>query len=184
METEMTQLGAVSGSQSIDISSNVFTTSISNEDTESYAMVLDDLVLKSGANAILRGVSMAVRTGRFLGVLGESGAGKTTLLRFMARKLDEKYLVIEGRGVLPDEIWYIAQEDVLYEYDTPRRAVTFLHQMLYNSTTDEADIKANEYLSKVRFPESLFDKHIGSQDDGGLSVGARRLLNVALALCS
>ena len=39
-----------------------------------YAMVLDDLVLKSGQNPIVRGVSIAVPTGRFVGVLGESGA--------------------------------------------------------------------------------------------------------------
>ena len=163
------------------------TTSIeleANVEESTYAMVLDELVLKSGQSPILRGVSIAVPTGRFLGVLGESGAGKTTLLRFIARKLDETVLTIEGRGVLPDEIWYIAQEDVLYEYDTPRRAVTFLHQMLYNSSGEEANAKAEEFLRRVRFPMELVDQHIGSLDGGGLSVGTRRLLNVALALCS
>ena len=147
-------------------------------------MVLDNLVLKSGRNPILRGVSLAIPTGRFVGVLGESGAGKTTLLRFIARKLDETVLTIEGKGKLPDEIWYIAQEDVLYEFDTPRRAVAFLHQMLYDSSNAVASEKALEFLARVRFPSDLVDRAIGSLDGGGLSVGMRRLLNVALALCS
>ena len=155
-----------------------------------YAMVLEDLVLASGSNKILRGVDMAVPSAQLFGILGESGAGKTTLLRLVARKLNESVLTITGAGFLPTEIWYIAQEDVLYEYDTPRRCVAFLHKMLYGSGSHipgeenvDADLVAEELLDLVRFPMDVIDRPIGTTDDG-LSVGARRLLNVAMAICA
>ena len=152
-------------------------------DPTDYAMVLEDLQLLSGDNPILRSVSVAVPKRQFLGILGESGAGKTTLLRLIARKLDESVLTINGTGRFPTEIWFIAQEDVLYEYDTPLRVVTFLHELLYGQGAAAAEEKALELLEKVRFPRDLVHQTIGSPDHG-LSVGSRRLLNVALALCA
>ncbi len=148
-----------------------------------YQMVLKDLHLMNGSNSILKGVTFAVENGKLLGILGESGAGKTTLLRLLARKLNETVLNITGQGLLPKEIWFIAQEDVLYEFDTPRRVVAFLHQLLYAEGLEKANEVAGELLKKVHFPTSLADRQIGTMDHG-LSVGARRLLNVALALCS
>lgn len=46
----------------------------------------------TGGTAVVRDVSVAVRTGEFLGVLGPNGAGKSTLLRLMAG------LVVPTRG--------------------------------------------------------------------------------------
>ena len=131
---------------------------------QDFAMVLRNLQLISGSNAILRSVSMAVPKKRLLGILGESGAGKTTLLRLIARKLNEDVLTIKGEGRLPEEIWFIAQEDVLYEYDTPMRVMTFLHQMKYGEGMEAAEKQAHILLDTVRFPANLKTSIIGTPD--------------------
>ncbi len=45
------------------------------------AIELDDVSLTLGARRVLGGVSFAIASGRFVGVLGANGAGKTTLMR-------------------------------------------------------------------------------------------------------
>ncbi len=45
------------------------------------AVGLDGLTVGIGARTILRGVTLAIRSGEFVGVLGPNGAGKTTLFR-------------------------------------------------------------------------------------------------------
>jgi hypothetical protein len=54
----------------------------------------------------------------------------------------------------PRRIWFIAQENILYDYDTPMDVVTFLHQTLYGSTTAEAEKTALELLERIHFPKS------------------------------
>ena len=47
-------------------------------------LVVDDLALRYGDNAILKGVSVTVPPGTVVALLGPSGSGKTTLLRAVA----------------------------------------------------------------------------------------------------
>lgn len=51
---------------------------------------------------IIRGVSLTVRAGEILGILGESGAGKSTILRAVEGILPEEFL-LEGRIFLKSE---------------------------------------------------------------------------------
>ena len=47
-------------------------------------LAVQDLHLSYGDNAILKGVSMALKQGEVVSLLGPSGSGKTTLLRAVA----------------------------------------------------------------------------------------------------
>jgi putative spermidine/putrescine transport system ATP-binding protein len=51
---------------------------------ESVALRIRSLRKSFGANEVLRGIDLDVRTGEFLTLLGPSGSGKTTLLRIIA----------------------------------------------------------------------------------------------------
>jgi glutamate transport system ATP-binding protein len=59
---------------------------------------VDDLVLRRGARTVLDGLSLPVRRGEIVAVMGASGSGKTTLLRMIAglEPFDRGSVVVDG----------------------------------------------------------------------------------------
>jgi len=64
-------------------------------------LVLDHLSRRFGAKAAVAGVSLEVRRGGFVGIVGPSGAGRTTLLRLINRLIEPSAgrIVFDGRDV-------------------------------------------------------------------------------------
>ncbi|GAA4161193.1 methionine ABC transporter ATP-binding protein [Shinella granuli] len=62
---------------------------------------LADVRRRFGATAALDGVSLTVRRGEFLGIIGRSGAGKSTLIRCLngLERPDSGSIAIEGREI-------------------------------------------------------------------------------------
>jgi D-methionine transport system ATP-binding protein len=62
---------------------------------------LRDVKRKFGATAALDGVSLTVKKGEILGIIGRSGAGKSTLIRCLngLERADSGEIVIEGRNI-------------------------------------------------------------------------------------
>lgn len=57
-------------------------------------MAVTDLGLDIAGKTILDGITLNVRTGEFLSLLGESGAGKSTLLKIIAG------ITVQSRGTV------------------------------------------------------------------------------------
>ncbi|MDW6024411.1 methionine ABC transporter ATP-binding protein [Mesorhizobium sp. BAC0120] len=64
-------------------------------------MRLVDLKRRFGATAALDGVSLTVRKGEILGIIGRSGAGKSTLIRCLngLERPDSGQVIVEGRDI-------------------------------------------------------------------------------------
>src|SRR5215813_3946025 len=64
-------------------------------------LVLENLSRQFGTKAAVAGVSLEIRRGGFVGIVGPSGAGKTTLLRLINRLIEPSAgrIVFDGRDV-------------------------------------------------------------------------------------
>jgi iron complex transport system ATP-binding protein len=64
-------------------------------------LIVDGLQFSYGASPVLRGVSLSIQPGAFVGILGPNGSGKTTLLRLLAGSLAPRSgsVTLDGRPV-------------------------------------------------------------------------------------
>ena len=116
------------------------------------------------------GISLALRTGEVLSILGPSGAGKTTLLRLIAgfERLDGGEISIQGRVVSgtsqhvpPDRrnVGMVFQEYALFPHKTVAENVTFGLHKLGASERDERLAEVIELVKlgglEGRYPHEL-----------------------------
>jgi ABC-2 type transport system ATP-binding protein len=98
------------------------------------AVIIDRAMKRFGDDVALRDVSIAVRQGTILGIIGPSGAGKTTLVRLMTGALapTEGTLQVMGEDPLHfrrqtrERIGYMPQSFALYPDLTTRENVDFV----------------------------------------------------------
>jgi ABC-2 type transport system ATP-binding protein len=98
------------------------------------AVIIDGATKKFGDDVALRDVSIAVREGAILGIIGPSGAGKTTLVRLMTGALAPTSGTIRVMGEDPldfrrqtrERIGYMPQSFALYPDLTTRENVDFV----------------------------------------------------------
>lgn len=138
---------------------------------------IEDLRKSYGPVTALAGVSISVRAGEVVGLLGVNGAGKTTLLECLSglREPDAGGVEVGGvdvrkkPGALRSKIGVVLPHLSLPEQITPREAVRLF-------ATWRAD---------PRKPEAVLDTFgigpLADQRVRGLSQGQRQRLNLALA---
>ncbi|MFP4636374.1 MAG: metal ABC transporter ATP-binding protein [Nitriliruptoraceae bacterium] len=84
-------------------------------DTATPAIRLADVAAGYGGDTVLRGLSLEVPRGAFVGVVGPSGSGKTTLLRLLTGRAEHHRGSIEvlgaslRRGAPPAGVGYVPQ---------------------------------------------------------------------------
>ncbi len=122
-------------------------------------VVLDHVVKRFGRKTALNDLSLQVRDGEYLVVLGPSGAGKTTMLRTIAGLVgpDRGRVLIGGRdvnGLPPDErgVAYMPQTYALFQRMTVWENAAF-SPTVKGWPEDERDVLAREMLSMVRLIE-------------------------------
>jgi ABC-2 type transport system ATP-binding protein len=98
------------------------------------AVIIDRAMKRFGDDIALRDVSLAVREGTILGIIGPSGAGKTTLVRLMTGALTPTEGTLQVMGEDPlhfrrrtrERIGYMPQSFALYPDLTTRENVDFV----------------------------------------------------------
>src|ERR1700730_17842216 len=135
----------------------------------------------NGARPILDGISLAIRRGENIVLLGKSGAGKTSLLKLMPTSGE---VLVEGRTTaawdvirLRRGIGYVIQDVGLFPHFDVARNVTLVPN-LENWPKDRRERRYVEVMQLVGLDPSEFAHRLPHQ----LSGGQRQRVGVARAL--
>ena len=151
-------------------------------------IVLDDVRFSYSDKEILHGVSMTVRKGDFIALVGPSGSGKSTIARLIASLWDTGSGTITIGGVdireIPlDEynkrIAYVSQDNFLFDL-TVRENIRLGNQNASDSEVEEAAKKCgcHEFIMGL---ENGYDTVVGTSG-GHLSGGERQRIAIARAM--
>ncbi|RVJ49364.1 methionine ABC transporter ATP-binding protein [Sinorhizobium meliloti] len=150
---------------------------------------LFDVRRRFGTTAALDGISLSVRKGEVLGIIGRSGAGKSTLIRCLngLERADSGTILIEGRdivGLTESELQPLRR----------RIGMIFQHFNLLSAKTVEANVALPLKIEGVSKAERLARAHelldlVGLSDKakafpGSLSGGQKQRVGIARALAA
>lgn len=126
---------------------------------------IENLKKSHGSTEVLKGISLTVRKGEILALLGVNGAGKTTTLECVEglRAYDSGTVAVKGK------IGIQLQSSALQGYIKPMEAVKLCAK--WNKTQPDS-----EMLKSLKIPE------ISQKRYKDLSTGQKRRLHLALAL--
>ena len=147
-----------------------------------------EVTFKYDSAPVLKSVSLHVRAGEIIAIVGMSGAGKTSLVNLLPRFYDveEGQLLIDGFDIrkvtlksLREQIGLVTQQTILFN-DTVRNNIAYGSLLRSDQEIIEAAKAANAHGFIQRFPQG-YDTVIG---EGGvkLSGGERQRISIARAI--
>src|SRR6266576_6933054 len=144
--------------------------------SNSGAVVADNLVKQFGRFAALRGISAEFSTGKLYVIVGDNGAGKTTLLRTiagLAHPTRGTISVLGGRNLkmVRAQIGYMAHPSLLYDEMSAMENLRY-----FAGLYGVEDARCRDVIATVKLDPDL-DRPVGQY-----SQGMRQRLSLARAL--
>jgi len=147
-----------------------------------------EVTFKYDSAPVLKAISLHVRAGEIIAIVGMSGAGKTSLVNLLPRFYDveEGRILIDGFDIrkvnlksLREQIGLVTQQTILFN-DTVRNNIAYGSLLRSDQEIIEAAKAANAHGFIQRFPQG-YDTVIG---EGGvkLSGGERQRISIARAI--
>jgi ABC-2 type transport system ATP-binding protein len=142
-------------------------------------LTAQDLIKAYAGVRVVHGVSLELRPGRVIGLVGANGAGKTTTIKMLAGLLDPTSgsARLDGRPTREPKarqsLGYLPEESPLYDDETPASYLRFFAS-LYGLPAREARTRATDLLARLSLRPEDAKKPIGT-----LSKGMRRKVAIA-----
>ncbi|MEO7299542.1 MAG: ABC transporter ATP-binding protein [Verrucomicrobiota bacterium] len=139
-------------------------------------------------NPVLNGVSLEVRPGEILAIVGATGAGKTTLVNLVPRFYDPSAgrILLDGQDIrdlkvqnLRDQVALVLQEPFLFPFSIAEN-ISYGRPSASRHEIEAAARTANAHEFIVKLPQG-YDTHLGERG-ATLSGGERQRLSIARAL--
>jgi subfamily B ATP-binding cassette protein MsbA len=149
---------------------------------------IENVTFKYEEEVVLRDISLHVRVGEVIALVGMSGAGKTSLVNLLPRFYDVEQgeILIDGREIrkvtlksLRDQIGLVTQQTILFN-DTARNNIAYGNLKCSDQEILNAAKAANAHDFIQRLPQR-YDTNIGEQGVK-LSGGERQRISIARAL--
>lgn len=147
--------------------------------TNEDVVVIQDLKKSFDTTEVLKGITLSLKKGENLVVLGKSGTGKSVLIKCVVRLLnadsgsikvlDEEVTELKNDDMnrVRRKIGFLFQGGALYDSMTVRENLEFpLKRMFKDLSKQEVDSKVKEALENVGLPDSI-DK-MPSELSGGM----------------
>ncbi|MCA1963477.1 MAG: ATP-binding cassette domain-containing protein, partial [Prosthecobacter sp.] len=132
---------------------------------------------------IMRSVSIEVRSGEFLGILGGSGQGKSTLMQLLAGLLlpTQGHVLIDGEPIekklaAGSVVGFVPQDDIVHSDLTVREALTLTARLRLEAAPRDIEALVTGTLNKLGL-----EPH-AAQPIRSLSGGQRKRVNIATEL--
>ncbi len=151
-------------------------------------VVFDDVYFRYGDRMVIQGVSLTVKPGEVIALVGASGEGKTTLVNLVPRFYDvtQGAIRIDGKDIrdvtmksLRSQIAMVTQETILFN-DTVRNNIAYGLDEISKEEVIRAAKAANAHSFIMELPEG-YDTVIG-ESGMTLSGGQRQRVSIARAL--
>lgn len=126
----------------IEIRNITKTFKIEVEDREKKGNILNRTPMKTIENKVLDGISLDIRKGDVLGILGRNGSGKSTLLSIIARIMEPDSGTVERSG----RIASILELGMGFHPDMSGRENIYLKGELYGFSRSEMDSKIEKII--------------------------------------
>ena len=153
--------------------------SLAITDNVEDVIVIQDLNKSFDTTEVLKGLTLSLKRGENLVVLGKSGTGKSVLIKCIVRllKSDSGSINVVGNEMtelnnvqlneVRRKIGFLFQGGALYDSMSVRKNLEFpLKRMFKNLSKEEVDAKVKEALENVGLPDSI-DK-MPSELSGGM----------------
>ena len=148
---------------------------------------LKDVHKSFGVLEVLKGISLDVRKGEVVCIIGPSGSGKSTLIRCIngLNRIDKGSITVEGQEVndpqldllaLRKKVGIVFQQYNLFPHKTAVQNVMMAPMLVLKEPKSEVEARARELVSKVRLN--------GKEDafPGELSGGQQQRVAIARSL--
>jgi subfamily B ATP-binding cassette protein MsbA len=154
----------------------------------SKAIDFQNITFKYEEEVVLRDISLHVRAGEMIALVGMSGAGKTSLVNLLPRFYDvgQGRILIDGHDIrkvtlksLRDQIGLVTQQTILFN-DTARNNIAYGNLKCSDQEIMEAAIAANAHDFIQKLPQG-YNTIIGEQGVK-LSGGERQRVSIARAI--